>query len=40
MTFRLKLLAYMRIYLVFYISLLEKVLGNTKLELVYIDKKI
>ena len=29
----------MRIYLVFHISLLEKVLENTKRELVYIDEK-
>ena len=38
--FKLELLVYIRIYLVFHISLLEKVLENVKKELVYIDKEI
>ena len=37
--FRLELSIYTRIYLVFYILLLEKVLENAKRELVYIDKE-
>ena len=39
-TFKLELLTHIRIYLVFYISLLEKVSKNTKRGLVYIDKEI
>ena len=38
--FKLELPLYMRIYLVFYISLLEKALKNIKRELVYINKEI
>ena len=39
-TFRLELLAPIRIYLVFYISLLELVPENTRRELVHIDEEI
>ena len=39
-TFKLELLTHIRIYLVFHIALLEKVLANAKRGLVYIDKKI
>ena len=39
-TFRLDLLEGMRIYSVFYISLLELVLDNAKLEPIQIDEKI
>ena len=38
--FKLELSIYIRIYLVFYILLLEKVFKNVKRELVYINKKI
>ena len=38
--FKLELSTYIRIYLVFYISLLEKALENAKRELVYIDEEI
>ena len=38
--FKLELLIYIRIYLVFYILLLKRVLKNIKRELVYINKKI
>ena len=37
--FRLELPKGIRIYLVFYISLLELALDNTKIGLVYIDKE-
>ena len=38
--FKLELLIYIRIYLVFHILLLKKVLKNVKRELVYINKKM
>ena len=38
--FKLELSLYIRIYLVFYISLLEKAPEGAKRELVYIDKKM
>ena len=38
--FKLELLIYIRIYLVFYILFLERVLKNIRRDLVYIDKKI
>ena len=38
--FKLELLVYIRIYLVFHIALLEKVLANAKRGPVYIDEKI
>jgi hypothetical protein len=39
-TFKLELLKRIRIYLVFYISLLEPALSNIRLGLVHIDKEI
>ena len=38
--FRLELPKGIRIYLVFYISLLELVLNNTKIRLIYINEEI
>ena len=38
--FKLELLIYIRIYLVFYILFLERVLKNIRRDLVYIDEKI
>ena len=37
--FKLELLLYIRIYPIFYILFLKKVLENVKRELVYIDKE-
>ena len=37
--FRLELSTYIRIYLIFYISLLESVLDNARLGLSYIDEE-
>ena len=38
--FKLELLLYIRIYLVFYISLLELATRNAKQEPIYIDEEI